>query len=124
MEKATLQVLKTNTEFNVLITPPIISFYSEAILIGNTKSQLHPMIRKLGKKITSQTAQLARTQKQNSQLLEINNSLSQTHTDIALLLTERQQSDGDREIVTEVRALLDKNNAALSEILIESDQGV
>ena len=117
-------MLKTNIEFNVLITPPIISFYSEAILIGNTKSQLHPMIRKLGKKITSQTAQLVRTQRQNSQLLEINNSLSQTHTDIGLLLTERQESEGDREIVAGVRALLDKNNSAMSEIVIESDQGV
>ena len=82
------------------------------------------MIRKLGKKITSQTDQLARTQRQNTQLLEINNSLSQTHTDIGLLLTERQESEGDREIVAEVRALLDKNNAAMSEIVIESDQGV
>ena len=82
------------------------------------------MIRKLCKKIKTQTAQLARTQRQNSQLLEINNCLSQTHTDIGLLLTERQESEGDREIVTEVRALLDKNNAALSEIVIESDQGV
>ena len=82
------------------------------------------MIRKLGKKFKTQTAQLARTQRQNTQLLEINNSLSQTHTDIGLLLTERQESEGDREIITEVRALLDKNNAALSEIVIESDQGV
>ena len=82
------------------------------------------MIRKLCKKIKTQTAQLARTQRQNSQLLAINNSLSQTHTDIGLLLTERQESDEDNEIVTEVRALLDKNNAAMSEIVIESDQGV
>ena len=82
------------------------------------------MIRKLCKKIKTQTAQLARTHKQNSELLEINKSLSQTHTDIGLLLTERQESDGDREIVTEVRALLDKNNAAVREIVIESDQGV
>ena len=82
------------------------------------------MIRKLGKKITSQTAQLARTQKQNSQLLEINNSLSQTHTDIGLLLTERQESEGDGVILAEVRALLDKNDAAMSEIVMESDQGV
>ena len=82
------------------------------------------MIRKLCKKIKTQTAQLVRTQRQNTQLLEINNSLSQTHTDIGLLLTERQESEGDREIVAEVRALLDKNNAAMSEIVIESDQGV
>ena len=102
----------------------MISFYSEAILIGNTKSQLHPMIRKLGNKITSQTDQLARTQRQNTQLLEINNSLSQTHTEIGLLLTERQECEGDREIVTEVRALLDKNNAVMSEIVVEADQGV
>ena len=117
-------MLKTNIEFNVLITPTIISFYSEAILIGNTKSQLHPMIRKLCKKIKTQTAQLVRTQRQNSQLLEINNSLSQTHADIRLLLTERQESEGDNGIVTEVRALLDKNNATMIEIVIESDQGV
>ena len=58
-----------------------------------------------------------------TQLLEINNSLSQTYTDIGLLLTERQESEGYNGIVTEVRALLDKNNAAMSEILIESDQG-
>ena len=82
------------------------------------------MIRKLCKKIKTQTTQLARTHKQNSELLEINKSLSQTHTDIGLLLTERQESDGDREIVKEVRALLDKNNAAVREIVIESDQGV
>ena len=100
-----------------------ILFTSESILIKNTKSSLHPMIRKLSKKFNAQTAQLARTQRQNTQLLAINNSLSQTHTDIGLLLTERQESEGDREIITEVRALLDKNNAALSEIVIESDQG-
>ena len=98
--------------------------YSEEILIKKTTSQLHPMIRKLCKKIKTQTAQLVRTQRQNSQLLEINNSLSQTHTDIGLLLTERQESDGDRDIITEVRALLDKNNAAMSDIVIESKQGV
>ena len=82
------------------------------------------MIRKLFNKIKIQTAQLARTQRQNSQLIEINNSLSLTHTDIGLLLTERQESEGDRDIVAEVRALLDKNSAAMSEIVIESDQGV
>ena len=82
------------------------------------------MIRKLCKKIKTQTAQLVRTQRQNSQLLEINKSLSQTHTDIGLVLTERQESDGDREIITEVRALLDKNDAAMSEIVDQADQGV
>ena len=82
------------------------------------------MIRKLCKKIKTQTTQLVRTQRQNTQLLEINNSLSQTHTDIGLLLTEKQESEGDGVIVAEVRALLDKNNAAMSEIVIESDQGV
>ena len=82
------------------------------------------MIRKLGKKIKTQTAQLVRTQRQNTQLLEINNSLSQTHTDIGLLLTERQKSEGDNGIVTEVRALLNKNNAAMSEIVVEADKGV
>ena len=82
------------------------------------------MIGKLCKKIKTQTDQLARTQRQNSQLLEINNSLSQTHTEIGLLLTERQETGGDNGIVTEVRALLDKNNARMTEIVIESDQGV
>ena len=82
------------------------------------------MIRKLCKKIKTQTDQLARTQRQNTQLLEINNSLSQTHTDIGLLLTERQESEGDNGIVKEVRALLDKNNAVMSEIVVEADQGV
>ena len=82
------------------------------------------MIRKLCKKIKTQTAQLVRTQRQNSQLLEINNSLSQTHTDIGLLLTERQESEGDRDIVTDVRALLDKNDATMSEIVVEGDHGV
>ena len=68
------------------------------------------MIRKLFcRKIKTQTAQLARTQRQNSQLLAINNSLSQTHTEIGLLLTERQESERDKQVVTEVRALLDKN---------------
>ena len=75
-------------------------------------------------KIKNQTAQLAKTQRQNSQLLEINNSLSQTHTNIGLILTERQESDGDREIVTDVRALLDKNDAALSGLVVEAVQGV
>ena len=98
-------------------------FCSESLLIENTKSQLHPMIRKLSEKNKTQTDQLVRTQRQNSQLLEINNSLSQTHTDIGLLLTMRQESDGDREIVTEVRAMLDKNSA-MSDIVIESKQGV
>ena len=102
----------------------MICLCSESVLIENTKSQLHPMIRKLCKKIKTQTAQLARTQRQNTKLLEINHSLSQTHTDIGLLLTERQESDEDREIITEVRALLDKNNAAMSEMVIESGQGV
>ena len=82
------------------------------------------MIRKLCKKIKTQTDQLARTQRQNTQLLEINNSLSQTHTDIGLLLTERLESEGDNGIVKEVRALLDKNNAVMSEIVVEADQGV
>ena len=81
------------------------------------------MIRKLCKKIKTQTAQLAFIQRQNSQLLAINTSLSQTHTH-GLLVTERQGSKRDSGIVTEVRALLDKNNAAMSEIVIESDQGV
>ena len=76
------------------------------------------------KKIKTQTAQLVKTQRQKSQLLEINNSLSQAHADIGLLLTERQESDGDREIVTEVRALLDKNDAAMSKIMDESDKGL
>ena len=109
----------------------MICFRSESLLIENTKSLLHPMIRSLCKRIKTQghqletrAAQLVWTQRQNTQLLEINNSLSQTHTDIGLLLTERQESEGDREIVAEVRALLDKNNAAMSEIEIESDQGV
>ena len=82
------------------------------------------MIRKLCNKIETQTTQLVRTQRQNTRLLEINNSLSQTHTDIGLLLTEKQESEGDGVIVAEVRALLDKNNAAMSKIVIESDQGV
>ena len=102
----------------------MVCFCSESLLIENTKSSLHPMIRKLCKNIKTQTAQLVRTQRRNSQLLEINNSLSQTHTDIGLLLTERQGSDGDREIVTEVRALLDKNDAAMSDIVVEADEGV
>ena len=75
-------------------------------------------------KIKTQAAQLAKTQRQNTQLLEINNSLSQTHTEIGLFLTEWQESDGDREIVTEVRALLDKNDAAMSEIVVQADRGV
>ena len=89
------------------------------------------MIRRLCKKIKTQTdqletqaAQLVWIQRQKTQLLEINNSLSQTQTDIGLLLTERQESDGDRNIVAEVRALLDKNDAAMSEIVDEADQGV
>ena len=109
----------------------MICFRSESLLIENTKSSLHPMIRRLCKRIKTQSnqletraAQLVWTERQNTQLLEINNSLSQTHTDIGLLLTERQESDGDREIVTEVRALLDKNDAAMSEIVVEADQGV
>ena len=110
--------------FRSLLVILKIFFNSESILIKHTKSSLHPMIRKLSKKFNTQTAQLVRTQRQNTQLLAINNSLSQTHTEIGLLLTERQESEGDREIVTEVRALLDKNNAALSEIVVEADQGV
>ena len=82
------------------------------------------MIRKLCKKLKTQTEQLVRTQRQNSQLLEINNSLSRTHTDIGLLLTERQENDEDRQIVAEVRALLDKNDAAMSEVVIGADQGM
>ena len=88
------------------------------------------MIRKLCKKIKSQTdqletqaAQLAKAQRQNTQLLEIHSSISQTQTDIGLLLTDRQQSEGEREIITEVRALLDKNDAAMRELVAETDQG-
>ena len=109
----------------------MICFRSESLLIENTKSSLHPMIRRLCKRIKTQSdqletraAQLVWTERQKTQLLEINNSLSQTQTDIGLLLTERQQSDGDRNIVTEVRALLDKNDAAMREIVDEADQGV
>ena len=58
------------------------------------------------------------------QLLAINNSLSQTHTDIGLLLAERRESEGDKEIVTEVRALLDKNDAAMNMVEIELDEGL
>mgnify|MGYP001791182480 CR=1 FL=1 len=101
-----------------------IFFNSESILIKNTKSSLHPMIRKLSKKFNAQTAHLARTQRQNSRLLAINNSLSQTHTEIGLLLTETQESERDKEVVTEVRALLDKNDAAIDVIEIELDEGV
>ena len=75
------------------------------------------MIRNLCKKIKTQTAQLVRTQRQN-------NSLSQTHIDIGLLLADRQEREGGNGIVTEVRALLDKNNAEMREIVIESNQGV
>ena len=82
------------------------------------------MIRKLCRKIKTQTAQLARTQRQNSQLLAINNSLSQTHTDIGLLLAERRESEGDKEIVTEVRALLDKNDTSMNMVEIELDEGL
>ena len=109
----------------------MICFRSESLLIENTKSSLHPMIRRLCKKIKTQTdqletqaAQLVWTQRQKTQLLEINNSLSQTQTDIGLLLNERQQSEAQRMIVTEVRALLDKNDAAMREIVAEADQGV
>ena len=101
-----------------------IFFNSESILIKNTKSSLHPMIRKLSKKFKTQTAQLARTQRQNSQLLAINNSLSQTHIDIGLLLTERRENEGEKEVVTEVRALLDKNDTAMNMVEIELDEGV
>ena len=82
------------------------------------------MIRKLSKKFNTQTAQLARTQRQNSQLLAINNSLSQTHIDIGLLLTERRENEGEKEVVTEVRALLDKNDAAMNMVEIELDEGL
>ena len=82
------------------------------------------MIRKLSKKFNTQTAQLARTQRQNSQLLAINNSLSQTHTDIGLLLTERRENEGEKEVVTEVRALLDKNDVAMNMVEIELDEGL
>ena len=99
----------------------MVCFCSESLLIENTKPSLHQI---MCKNIKTQTAQLVRTQRRNSQLLEINNSLSQTHTDIGLLLTERQGSDGDREIVTEVRALLDKNDAAMSEIAEKAEEGV
>ena len=109
----------------------MICFRSESLLIENTKSSLHPMIRRLCKRIKTQSdqletraAQLVWAERQNSQLLEINNSLSQTQKDIGLLLTERQKSDGDKNIVTEVRALLDKNDAAMREIVDEADQGV
>ena len=82
------------------------------------------MVRKLCKKIKTQIAQLTKTHRQNSQLIEINNSLSQTHTDIGVLLTERQESDGDREIITEVRALLDKNDDVIKDLQTGAEQGV
>ena len=82
------------------------------------------MIRKLSKKFNTQTAQLARTQRQNTQLLAINNSLSQTHIDIGLLLTERRENEGEKEVVTELRALLDKNDVAMNMVEIELDEGL
>ena len=82
------------------------------------------MIRKLSKKFNTQTAKLARTHGQNSQLLAINSSLSQTHIDIGLLLTERRQNEGEKEVVTEVRALLDKNDVAMNMVEIELDEGL
>ena len=39
-------------------------------------------------------------------------------------MTERQESERDKEVVTEVRALLDKNDVAMDGIEIELDEGV
>ena len=51
----------------------MVCFCSESLLIENTKPSLHQI---MCKNIKTQTAQLVRTQRRNSQLLEINNSLS------------------------------------------------
>ena len=95
----------------------VLRLSSLAKLVRSTKSELQPFVQEL-------LTELNTLQRQNSQLLAINNSLSQTHTDIGLLLIERQESEGDIEIITEVRALLDKNNAAMSGVVVEADQGV
>ena len=121
-ERATLQTVKTNYHD---VQP---SCFVDMVLFKRNSHQENyitaaPDDKKVMQQDQNSTFQLARTQRQNSQLLEINHSLSQTHTDIGLLLTERQESDGDREIVTDLRALLDKN-AAMSDIVIESNQGV
>ena len=87
-----------------------------AKLVQSTKSELRPFVQEL-------FAELNTLQRQNLQLLSINNSMSQTHAEIGVLLSERQDNEEVRKLSNDVRELLDKNDATVTELRTESDEG-
>ena len=85
-----------------------------AKLVQSTKSELRPFVQAL-------LAELKALQRQNLQLLSINNSMSQTHAEIGVLLSERQ--DDEEDITGAVRELLDKNDATVAEMVMLNVKG-
>ena len=85
-------------------------------LVQSTKSELRPFVQEL-------FAELNTLQRQNSQLLSINSSMSQTHAAIGVILSERQDNEEVRKLSNDVRELLDKNDATVTELHTESNEG-
>ena len=83
-------------------------------MVRSTKSELRPFVQEL-------LTELNTLQRQNSQLLSINNSMSQTHAEIGVLLSERQ--DNEEGITGAVRELLDKNDATVAEMVTVNSEG-
>ena len=85
-----------------------------AKLVRSTKSELRPFVQEL-------LTELNTLQRQNSQLLSINNSMSQTHAEIGVLLSERRDNEDD--FTGALRVLLDKNDAAVAELVTLTAEG-
>ena len=83
-------------------------------MVRSTKSELRPFVQEL-------LTELNTLQRQNSQLLSINNSMSQTHAEIGVLLSERQ--DNEEDITGALRELLDKNDATVAEMVTLNAEG-
>ena len=83
-------------------------------MVRSTKSELRPFVQEL-------LTELNTLQRQNSQLLSINNSMSQTHAEIGVLLSERQENE--EGITGAVRELLDKNDATVAEMVTLNAEG-
>ena len=87
-----------------------------AKLVHSTNSELRPFVQEL-------FAELNTLQRQNSQLLSINSSMSQTHAEIGVLLSERQDNEEVRKLSNDVRELLDNNDATVTELHTENNEG-
>ena len=82
-------------------------------MVRSTKSELRPFVQEL-------LTELNTLQRQNSQLLSINNSMSQTHAE-TVLLSERR--DNEEDITGAVRELLDKIDATVAEMVTLNTEG-